>query len=68
MARDERSLGDLPVTVVTADGGQSDEDQRFWKLLSSNFSQVVLSGGHDIYLDDPEGVVEQIQNTVDAIG
>ena len=69
MASDKRALGDLPVTVVTADGGQSDkQDQRFWKRLSSNFSQVVLSGGHEIYLDDPEGVVEQILKTVDAVG
>ena len=69
MARDRRSLGDVPVTVVTADGGQSDrKDQQVWKRLSNNFSQVVLSGGHDIYADDPEGVVEQILKTVDAAG
>jgi surfactin synthase thioesterase subunit len=69
MARDKRSLGDLPVTVVTADGGQSDKrDQQSWKRLSSNFSQVVLSGGHDIYLDDPERVLEQIQKAVNAAG
>lgn len=69
MARDKRSLGNVPVTVVTADGGQSDKkDQRVWKRLSSNFSQVVLSGGHVIYEDDPEGVVEQILKTVDAAG
>ena len=69
MARDQRSLGDLPVTVVTADGGQSDKrDQQVWKVLSSDFSQVVLSGGHDIYVDDPQGVVQQILNTVDRIG
>lgn len=69
MARDKRSLGDIPVTVVTADGGQSDKrDQQVWKLLSRDFSQVVLSGGHDIYLDDPQGVVRQILNTVDRIG
>ena len=69
MARDDRSLGDLPVTVVTADAGQSDpKDQQFWKLLSNDFSQVVLSGSHDIYLDDPKGVVDQIRKTVDAAG
>jgi hypothetical protein len=54
------------ITVVTADRGQSDpRDQRSWKRLSSDFSQVVLSGGHDIYLDSPQGVIEQILNTVD---
>jgi surfactin synthase thioesterase subunit len=68
MARDRRSLGDLPVTVVTADRGQSDKrDQRSWKRLTTNFSQVVLSGGHVIYVDDPQGVVEQILKTVDAV-
>jgi hypothetical protein len=57
------------VTVVTADAGQSDKkDPRSWKGLSSTFSQVVLSGGHDIYLDDPHGVVKQIQKTVNAVG
>jgi hypothetical protein len=34
--------------------------------LSSNLSQIVLTGGHDIYADDPQGVVEQILKTVDA--
>jgi pimeloyl-ACP methyl ester carboxylesterase len=69
MAKDRRSLGGLPVMVVTADGGQSDErDQQFWKRLSSNFTQVVLAGGHDIYDDDPKGVVTQIQKTVVAAG
>ena len=65
MARDRRSLGDLPVTVVTADGGQSDKkDQRFWKRLSSNFLQVVLSGGHDIYSYDTEGVGARCNTTI----
>ena len=69
MAHDTRSLSDLPVTVVTADGGQSDpKDQQFWKRLSKDFSQVVLSGSHDIYADDPDGVVKQIQKTLDAAG
>ena len=68
MARDTRSLGNIPVTVVTADAGQSDaDDQQVWKRLSSNFRQVVLSGGHDIYAADPEGVAEQIIKTVDAV-
>ena len=32
MARDKRSLGEVPVTVVTADAGQSDKrDQRVWE-------------------------------------
>jgi hypothetical protein len=63
------SLGDLPVTVVTADAGQSDpEDQQFWKRLSKDFSQVVLSGSHDIYADDPEGVVNKIRKTIEAAG
>jgi hypothetical protein len=67
MARDTRSLGDVPVAVVTADAGASDpKDQQVWKGLSDDFSQVVLSGGHDIYADDPEGVVNQIRKTVEA--
>ena len=67
MARDRRSLGDIPVTIVTADGGQSDKrDQSVWRRLSKSSRQVVLSGGHDIYADDPEGVVRQIARTADA--
>lgn len=67
MAHDRRSLSDVPVTVVTASGGQSNkQDQLVWKRLSSRFSQVVLSGGHVIYRDDPAGVAEQILKTVDA--
>ena len=67
MARDRRTLGAVPVTIVTADAGQSDErDQRVWRQLSEQSRQVVLSGGHDIFIDDPQGVVEQIRRTVDA--
>ena len=69
MARDKRSLGDVPVRVVTAAGGQSDKaDQRAWKVLSSDFTQVGLAGGHDVYADDPVGVAEQIAAAVDAAG
>jgi hypothetical protein len=43
--------------VLTADAGQSNEKaQQFLAPLSSDFSQVVLSG--DIYLDNPDGVLE----------
>lgn len=57
------------VRVVTADGGQSDKaDQRAWEVLSSDFTQVGLAGGHDIYADDPAGVTEQIPAAVDAAG
>lgn len=67
MARDKRSLSDVRVTVVTADAGQSDKrDQRVWTRLSRDSSQVVLSGAHDIYNYDAQGVVEQIVHTADG--
>jgi hypothetical protein len=44
---------------MTPDAGSGNEkDQQFWRRLPSDFSQVVLSGGHDIYLDDPKGALE----------
>ena len=69
MARDRRTLGDVPVTIVTADGGASDRrDQRVWKRLSTSARQVVLAGDHDIYASDPQGVRDEILRAVDAAG
>jgi hypothetical protein len=52
---------EAPFTVITATEGQSDvEDQSFWLELSPNATQVELEGGHDIYVDDPQGVAAEI--------
>jgi dienelactone hydrolase len=52
---------EAPLTVITATQGQSDvEDQSFWLELSPDPIQVELEGGHDIYIDDPQGVAAEI--------
>ena len=68
IARDRRSLGDVPVRLVFASDGQTKKsDVRFWSRLSSDVEHVELTGGHDIYADDPAGVTEQIAGAVAAV-
>ncbi len=50
-----------PLVVVTATSGQSSpEDQQTWLRASPDSRQVELDGGHEIYLDDPEGVAAEV--------
>jgi pimeloyl-ACP methyl ester carboxylesterase len=58
----------IPVTVVTASGGQSADpkEQLVWLRGSSNPVQVVLNGGHNIFSENPSGVVAQIQKVLAA--
>ena len=60
----------IPVTVVTATHGQSSnpDEQKVWLDGSSLPVHVILDGGHNIYDDDPDGVLEQIMAVLDAIG
>lgn len=45
-----------PLVVVTATQGETDaEDQSVWLRPSPDARQIELGGGHEIYLDDPEG-------------
>ena len=56
-----------PLVVVTATGGQSSvEDQQVWLRASPDSRQVELDGGHEIYLDDPEGVAAEVVALVDG--
>jgi pimeloyl-ACP methyl ester carboxylesterase len=58
---------EAPLTVITATAGQSNvEDQAFWLELSPQATQVELQGGHDIDQSDPDGVVAEILEMVDA--
>jgi len=54
--------------VVTANFGQSDDpaEQRVWLEGSSRPVQVILDGGHNIYEDDPDGVLAEILAVLDA--
>jgi pimeloyl-ACP methyl ester carboxylesterase len=62
-------LPPVPVTVVTADGGQSADpaEQKVWLDGSSRPVQMVLHGGHDIQYDDPDGVLAAVVDTLDAV-
>jgi pimeloyl-ACP methyl ester carboxylesterase len=53
---------DAPLVVVTAtDGDSSVEDQGdYWLPLSPDAHQVVLTGGHDIYDDQPQAVADEV--------
>jgi pimeloyl-ACP methyl ester carboxylesterase len=62
MALNRLPIPSIPVTVVTARGGQSADpkEQRVWLKRSSKPVQLVLDGGHEIYEDDPAGVLAAI--------
>jgi pimeloyl-ACP methyl ester carboxylesterase len=63
------SLEDIPLRVVTATDGQSSvKNQSVWLKLSSDAQQTTLAGGHDLSSENPDGVVAEIQSTVDEIG
>jgi pimeloyl-ACP methyl ester carboxylesterase len=50
-----------PLLVITASDGQSDvEDQAFWLDWSESGRQLELSGGHEIYVDQPNAVASEI--------
>ena len=68
MALDRLPIPRIPVTVVTASGGQSDDpdEQKVWLEGSSKPRQVVLDGGHEIYLDDPDGVLAEIVEVLET--
>ncbi len=54
---------------MSASHGQSadPDEQQLWLEGSSRPVQVILDGGHNIYDDDPGGVLEQIVSVLDAI-
>jgi hypothetical protein len=64
MALHRLPIRPIPVTVVTARGGQSSahpDEQRVWLKGSSHPAQVVLDGGHNIDYDSPAGVLAEIE-------
>ena len=54
---------------VTASAGQSADpkEQRVWLKGSSAPRQVVLDGSHEIYVDDPDGVIAELDRMLDTI-
>jgi len=56
-----------PLIVVTASQGASDkEDQAIWLEASSDARQIELDGGHEIYLDDPDGAAAEVPAMVQS--
>ena len=66
MALDRLPIPEIPVTVVTARGGQSADpsEQKVWLEGSAAPVHLVLEGGHEIYEDDPEGVFTAIRRVL----
>jgi pimeloyl-ACP methyl ester carboxylesterase len=57
----DRASFPAPLVVVTATQGDSDvEDQSVWLRSSPDARQIELGGGHEIYLDDPEGAAAEV--------
>jgi alpha/beta hydrolase fold len=61
-------LGDIPLVVVTAtEGYESVKQQSAWLRLSSRSRQTTLEGGHDLHEENPDGVITEIESTLEAI-
>ncbi len=61
-------LGDIPLVVVTATEGQETvKQQSAWLRVSSRSRQTTLEGGHDLHEENPDGVVVEIDSTLEAI-
>jgi hypothetical protein len=50
-----------PLLVVTASGGDSSvDDQKFWLDWSPSSRQIELDGGHEVYVDQPDAIADEI--------
>lgn len=74
---DRREIGDFPMTVISNDWGDqfppgtdestNVEDQREWLVLTSaEGRQVVVTSGHDVAVNEPNLVIDEILAVVDA--
>jgi pimeloyl-ACP methyl ester carboxylesterase len=62
------NLGDIPLRIVTATGGQSNaKAQSFWLDISSRAEQTTIEGGHDLSSENPDGVVAEVESLLGAI-
>ena len=71
----KQEIGDLPVTIISNDYGPDAEglgeatnakDQEGWLVLSPQATQVIVTSGHDVPIDDPDLVVEEILEVLEA--
>jgi hypothetical protein len=52
----------IPVTVVTADQGQSDAaDQALWLEGSSHPVATTVASGHDVFHNNPQAIVQAVE-------
>ena len=68
-------IGDIPVTIISNDYGPdatglgeatNAKDQEGWLVLSPQATQVIVTSGHDVPIDDPDLVVEEIRKVLEA--
>ena len=71
----KKEIGDLPVTIISNDYGPdapgpgeatNAKDQAGWLVLSPQATQVIVTSGHDVPIDDPDLVVEEILKVLEA--
>jgi alpha/beta hydrolase fold len=66
-ARRLSPLGDIPLVVVTATRGyETVKQQSAWLRVSSRSRQTTLEGGHDLHEENPDGVIKEIESTLEA--
>ena len=58
---------DMPVLIVVASESAEQDDQTVWLELSSLARRVELAGGHDIHLDNTDGVIEEMQQLLTTL-
>src|SRR5829696_7229779 len=59
-------LGTIPLVVVTAtEGNETVKQQSAWLRVSSRSRQTTLEGGHELHKENPDGVVTEIESTLD---
>ena len=68
-------IGDIPVTIISNDPGPDAppdeqgnvEAQRGWLVLSPQADQVVVESGHDVANTEPDLVVTEVSEVVEAV-
>lgn len=67
-------IGEIPVTIISNDSGSDAppeeqgnvEAQQGWLVLSPRAEQVVIDSGHDVAANDPELVVAEVTEAIEA--
>lgn len=61
-------LGTIPLLVVTAtEGYETVKQQSAWLRASSRSRQTTLEGGHELHKENPDGVITEIESTLESI-